>query len=378
MDGLDGLLLVPPDRTQILGRASWKSRYVVVGKPRPQPTRSRQGSTSFAHGVISGRASGFTPKPVGKPAASSDENCLSVYKAKDDADPIQQWPVACVTDCQVQLVTNRKQGPVLPTLVITVSDKERRRRSSRAAGFISSNKESGSTTLWFRSPADDHYPSLHDWARFILSRKNVLGPESPVSPIFTSPFSSRSYENADQAPRPGSANRLLHHKSSTTTQSTGPRDHPPALGSESPSLRSKRSDISSPSSHNYAPHKMPFAVPQQHYTTIMPATATTSPGEYRGEFIEGWTSAQGRSSTLSSPTRPGRDSLGSQAHQHPIPDATSPPAPGETILDRAFQLGHIPGADIHIPGQENLSSIARFDALMREVEQRRKQKERRL
>jgi len=52
-----------------------------------------------------------------------------------------------------------------------------------------------------------------------------------------------------------------------------------------------------------------------------------------------------------------------------------PPAPGETILDRAFQLGHIPGAETYIPGQEKLSSIARFDALMREAEQRRKQKE---
>lgn len=118
---------------------------------------------------------------------------------------------------------------------------------------------------------------------------------------------------------------------------------------------------------------MPVGIPEQHYTTVLPMTA--SPSEYRGEFIEGWTAAQGRSSALSSPTRGGRDSAGSQALYPAYNDATSPPAPGETILDRAFQLGHIPGAETYIPGQEKLGSIARFDALMREAEERRKQKD---
>lgn len=286
---------------------------------------------------------------------------------------IQHWPLASVTDCQIQMVTNRKQGPVLPTLVVTVFDKERRRRSGRATGFVSANKDSGTTTLWFRAAADDQYPSLHDWARFILSRKGASSSDSPISPTFATPFSSRSRDNSDHGQRPGGGGRLLQHKSSTTTHSTGPRDRPPTFSSESPSLRSKRSDISSPLSNYPAAHKLSFGIPEQHYTTVLPMT--TSPGEYRGEFIEGWTAAQGRTSALSSPTRGGRDSASSQAPYPFYNDATSPPAPGETILDRAFQLGQIPGAEKYIPGQEHLSSIARFDALMRDAEERRKQRD---
>ncbi|POR37757.1 Uncharacterized protein TPAR_02045 [Tolypocladium paradoxum] len=374
MDGLEGVLLVPPDRSQILGRASWKPRYVVVG--RRSNTGDRQGSACFAQAVTTGPANSAMPKALTK-APSTDDYCISVYKSKNDWEPIQQWPANSVADCQVQLVTNRKQSPVLPTLVITIADKERRRRSSRAAGFISTNKESGTTTLWFRTLPDDHHPTLHDWARFILSRKRATPSSgSPVSPIFTSPFATRSRENSDHKQRPGSGSRALQHKSSSATYSTGPRDCPATFSSESPSLRSKRSDISSPSSNNYPPQKLPYAIPEQHYTTVLPTDLGATPplGDYRGEFIEGWTSAQGRSSTMSSPTR-GRDSISSQAQHPSIYDAACPPAPGETILDRAFQLGHIPGPESYVPGQEKLSSIARFDALMREVEERRKQNE---
>lgn len=213
-----------------------------------------------------------------------------------------------------------------------------------------------------------------------MSKKNsASASESPVSPVFTSPFQSRSRDNPEYLPRPGSDNRALQHKSSTATYSTGPLDRPATFSSESPSLRSKRSDISSPSSNNNPVQKIPFAIPEQHYTTVLPSDiAMASPDvEYRGQFIEGWTSAQGRSSTMSSRTR-GRDgSLSSQSQQPTATalDATSPPAPGETILDRAFQLGHIPGAGSYVQGQEKLSSIARFDALMRETEERRKQRE---
>ncbi|PNY25660.1 Uncharacterized protein TCAP_04401 [Tolypocladium capitatum] len=369
MDHLDGVLLVPPDRSQILGRPSWKPRYVVVGRRSAANTRVRQASLTVGRSDCAlSKALAITP--------SADDYCISVYKSKDDLDPIKQWSANSVADCQVQLVTNRKQSPVLPTLVITIADKERRRRSSRATGFMYPNKESATTTLWFRTPPDHHHPSLHDWARFILSKKGATpSSESPVSPIFTSPFATRSHESSDHMQRPGSGSRALKHQSSTATYSTGPRDHIAAFGSESPSLRSKRSDISSPSS-TYAPQKLPYAIPEQHYTTVLPSDlgSSTTLGDYRGEFIEGWTSAQGRSSTMSSPTQ-GRDSISSQALRPSIYDAASPPAPGETILDRAFQLGQIPGAESYVPGQENLSSIARFDALMREAEERRKQNE---
>lgn len=207
---------------------------------------------------------------------------------------------------------------------------------------------------------DEPHPSLHEWARFIMSKASIDAP-SPISPVFTSPFATRPREGSDSYHRPGSgsntgkpSDRALQHKSSTATYSTGPRDRQTTFSSESPSLRSKRSDVSSPSSsHN---HGMKYPTPGR------PAA------EYNGEFIEGWTSAQGRAG-VTSPTR--------QLEMPPptAADVNAPPAPGETILDRAFKLGHIPFAEEHIPGQEKLSSIARFDALMREAEDRRKQRE---
>lgn len=47
----------------------------------------------------------------------------------------------------------------------------------------------------------------------------------------------------------------------------------------------------------------------------------------------------------------------------------------ESILDRAFQLKYIPGSESEVPGEEKLSSLARFDALMRQAEDNRKARE---
>ncbi|KAM0411982.1 hypothetical protein ACHAPD_010205 [Fusarium lateritium] len=200
-----------------------------------------------------------------------------------------------------------------------------------------------------------------------------------------------SRDTSEYFSRPSSGNRSgrsdlrsLQHKSSTTTQSTATtttttRERPLTISSESPSLRSKRSDVSSPSSNNFPIQQMNFPIPGQHYTTVLP-TDLPSPinttGDYQGEFIEGWTSAQGRSSTMSSPIR-GRSSIGSQPPHPSIAtvESSSPPGPRETILDRAFQMRCIPGSEREVPGEENLSSLARFDALMREADDKIKQRE---
>lgn len=204
-----------------------------------------------------------------------------------------------------------------------------------------------------------------------------MSPITPSSPSFTNPFSARR-EAFDTFQRPASGHGHhwgpLHHKGSGQTHSSHDR---PLTYSESPSLRSKRSDVSSSHASSMHPTQMGY----QNYMAIqqgpadLPSPATTV-GEYQGEFIEGWTSAQGRSSTLSSPI-PGRDSISSQGPQ-PIAvtmEASSPPAPRETILDRAFQMRCIPGSEEEIPGEEKLSSLARFDALMREADGRRKTRE---
>lgn len=399
MDTLEGVMLIPPDRGQLLGRAVWKSRYVTVG--RRGTAKEHQSSPSYTKLTSSSRAS----QPLAK--ISIDDYCLSIYKTKvnppqrlssqrqakpdsiqppvdrQDWEPTHQWPLSSVVDCTVQTVAHRKQGPVLPTLIVTISDAQRKRRSSRAAGLITSSKESSSSTtvLWFRSPNDEPHVSLHEWVRFIMSRRGgPMSPDSPMSPVLTNPFSPKPRDGSDYFPRPGSHGRGLQHKASTATYSTagGARERPLTFSSESPSLRSKRSDVSSPSSFNYPVQQLPFNIPGQHYTTVLPSDIpspiTAGPSEYQGEFIEGWTSAQGRSSTVSSPTR-GRDSISSHAHQPSVTESSSPPAPRETILDRAFQLRCIPGSDADVPGEEKLSSLARFDALMKEADEKRRQRE---
>ncbi|KAJ4249512.1 hypothetical protein NW762_012369 [Fusarium torreyae] len=384
MDNLEGMLMVPPERGQILGRAVWKLRHVVVGRRKVGPSLSQLISNGRNNSLGGSRSF---------PKLPTEEACLFIYKHKEDTEPIQQWPVNSITDCQVQQITHRKQGPVLPTLVISIADKEKKRRSSRAAGLISSSKEASATTLWFRTPSDDHHLSLHEWARNILSRKSPMSPMSPESPMspqfsnpFSNPFASMSRDPSDYFSRPTSGNRSgrsdprsLQHKSSATTQSTATRDRPLTFSSESPSLRSKRSDVSSPSSNNFPIQQMNFPIPGQHYTTVLPTdlpSPVNTTGDYQGEFIEGWTSAQGRSSTMSSPIR-ARSSIGSQP-PHPSMvaiDSSSPPGPRETILDRAFQMRCIPGSEREVPGEEKLSSLARFDALMREADDKRKQRE---
>ncbi|KAM0297725.1 hypothetical protein ACHAPM_009458 [Fusarium culmorum] len=385
MDNLEGMLMVPPERGQILGRAVWKLRYVVVGRRNARLGLGQSQSISNGRNNSLGGGRSFPKLPI-------EEACILIYKHKEDTEPIQQWPINSITDCQVQQINHRKQGPVLPTLVISIADKEKKRRSSRAAGLISSSKEANATTLWFRTPPDDHHLSLHEWARNILSRKSPMSPDSPMSPQFSNPFASMSRETSEFFSRPSSGNqsgrsdlRSLQHKSSTTTQSTATtttttRERPLTISSESPSLRSKRSDVSSPSSNNFPIQQMNFPIPGQHYTTVLPTdlpSPVTTAGDYQGEFIEGWTSAQGRSSTMSSPIR-GRSSIGSQPPHPSIAtvESSSPPGPRETILDRAFQMRCIPGSEREVPGEEKLSSLARFDALMREADDKIKQRER--
>ncbi|KAK1979311.1 hypothetical protein LZ30DRAFT_597207 [Colletotrichum cereale] len=390
METCEGLLLIPPDRGQILGRAIWKPRYVVVGSRNIQ----REAVTSPTGPQTTSLNRNGVPPKIQPRALSNDDYYISIFKPKvrlnmtefsgpnlsllnlqEDWEPSYQYSVSSVVDCQVQMLAHRKQGPVLPTLVITINDKEKKRRSSRAAGLISS-KESTATTLWFRTPPDDHHISLHDWARFIISRKLPMSPESPASPSFTNPFTQQRSRDVDHFPRPPSGNPnsrgTLQHKNSMQTYSS--RDRPTTYSSDSPSLRSKRSDVSSPTSGNHPAH-VGFTMPDPNkYTTVLPSdipspVATMSDCQ-RSELIEGWTAAQGRSSTVSSPIR-GRGSVSSGGAQ-PFPgtDSSSPPNQRETILDRAFQLRCIPGSERETPGEEKLTSLARFDALMREADQK--------
>ncbi|KAI0166877.1 hypothetical protein GGR52DRAFT_78279 [Hypoxylon sp. FL1284] len=381
---MEGTLLSPPDRGTIIGRAVWKPRYLVIG---PQKD-AHQPNSSLSQVLSAARikeASGRSSKP--QPRALPDAVYLSIYKSRDDWEPVQQHSMASITQCQVQMVAHRKQGPALPTLAIQISpdpatDKLRKRRSSRTAG-LTTTRDSGPTTLWFRL-GDDRTYKLEDWARYIHSLmqpdipvRHPISPISPTSPSFINPFSpSRDatdfYVGNSSASSSKTYSKLPPALSNHAHQSS--RDgNMTTYTSGSASIHSRRSDLSS----SHASASVPFgtAYATQHYTTVHPSdlpSPASTVGGFQDQFIEGWTSAQGRSSTLSSPirTRESMDTVPSQAL--PSVHSSSPPAPRETILDRAFQLRCIPGSDREVPGEEKLSSIARFEALMREAEERQR------
>ncbi|KAI0199347.1 hypothetical protein F4808DRAFT_471643 [Astrocystis sublimbata] len=376
---MEGILLAPPDRGPIIGKPVWKPRYVIIG---PQYQKDGQAPNLSLSQVLSnarmrdvgGRSSKAQQKSL------TDALYFSVYKSKDDSEPIIQHPITSVIDCQVQRIAHRKQGHLLPTLTLQITpdpaaDKLRKRRSSRTTGLISS-KDSGPLKLWFLGTEESRY-GLDEWARYIQSliqrqQSMPMSPTSPTVPVFTNPLPAKQ-EVEKPGPVSSAKGKLRSKLQSKSSGRTLPstRDQSSTYTSGSPSLRSRKSDLSSRAS-SMVP--APMNLTQQHYANLqrsdLPSPASTV-DEQPEQFIEGWTTSQGRSSALSSPIR-GRGSISSS--QDPIqPSLESSPrvAPRETILDRAFQLRCIPGSDTQVAGEEKLTSLARFEALMRETEETR-------
>lgn len=260
----------------------------------------------------------------------------------------------------------------------SLSDKQRKRRSSRTGG-LSGTKDPFPNMLMFRSVPEDRY-NIYDWQIHVQPlltagpmEEEEEGPLSPLSPAFafTNPFSNRdSRRPSSSANRPDLGFRSSTQNSSAFSFGAVQRERPSAMISPSPSLRSRRSDLSSQASSLQPPMGFTSAHPQT-YTNVLPSDlpSPASTSGYDNQLIEGWTSAQGRSSALSSHTR-ASNSIASAVSPGPI--GSTPPNPRETILDRAFQMRYIPGGD-RVPekDEEKISSIARFEALMREVDERK-------
>lgn len=378
---------MPPERGTIIGRALWKPRYIVLGSAArlqtpPDMILPRSASMGRIANARKGlKATASKPSLADVPQSAPEGTYISIYKAKGDWEFISQHPVASFESCDIQSLQHRKQGPAVLTLIINLKpdadlDKQRKRRSSRTGGLTSS-KDPSVNMLLFRTVADERY-NIYDWQLAIKPLMESLPPKedilSPISPTFnfTNPFSPRDSRPMSASHRPD-YQRTISGQTSSTYSYTRPVERPSALISPSPSLRSRRSDLSSQASSQ---PPAGFTSPHiQHYSTILPSDlpSPASTSGYDNQFIEGWTSAQGRSSALSSHTR-GSNSIASAAA--PIGGmASSPPGPKETILDRAFKNRVIPGSErMDDKDSENLSSMARFEALMKEVDERKEQR----
>ncbi|TVY47190.1 hypothetical protein LOCC1_G002307 [Lachnellula occidentalis] len=384
---LEGMMTVPPERGSLIGRALWKPRYVVFGTGAHFKTQTEALAESTGKGKSSEKRRGLkstTSKPslvdVIPQALESQEQTLyiSIYKAKGDSEYLAQHAITCFKDCEIRNIQHRKQGPSLPTLMIefkpdSTSEKQRKRRSSRTGGLTSS-KDPWSNILLFRSIQEERY-NIYDWQAAVKPNLTPDAPDdSPLSPSspsysFTNPFSSRESKTGSTTGRPD------YHRtaSSQNNMNSYPHAQRSAMISPSPSLRSRRSDLSSQASSLHPP--MGFTNNQiQNYNPTLPSDlpSPASTSGYDSQFIEGWTSAQGRSSALSSHTRGSNSIASAVAPTAPLIGST-PPGPRETILDRAFQMRYIPGGDrAQEKEEEKISSIARFEALMREADERKK------
>ncbi|PQE19409.1 hypothetical protein CJF30_00009861 [Rutstroemia sp. NJR-2017a BBW] len=378
---MEGLMLVPPERGTIIGRAVWKARYVVLGTGAHLQTQTDLLEKSTSKKGKNGKSSSKKPSLIDIGTSSNPQESLyiSIYKAKGDWEYIAQHPLSAFRSCEIRSLSHRKQSPPLPTLMLefkpdSITEKQRKRRSSRTGGLSSGKDAQWADTLLFRSVPEERH-SIYDWQIAVKPRLEPELEESPMSPLspvfttFSNPFAARDELPASRNGRTEQSNRLPFQQP-PSSYAHAPRDRPSALISPSPSLRSRRSDLSSQASSSHPP--MGFTHTQNYAPNLpsdLPSPISVSGYE---NFIEGWTSAQGRSSALSHHTR-GSNSIAS------VPPAlTSPispsPGPRETILDRAFQMRCIPGSERLQDDEEKISSIARFEALMKEADERRLQK----
>ncbi|KAI9756968.1 MAG: RNA-splicing factor [Chaenotheca gracillima] len=317
---MEGFLLVPPERNSILGRALWKVRYVVLG-PDPQPYPSVPSSPPPSSRPQSFRRQFSRNASVVKlEPAEPDTLWLSIYKRRGDPELVSRHPLAALRSCTVEDYSTRKGSVPLPTLVLSFeSDGNRgKRRSSQSSGM---SVKTRSDTLIFRGTPECPY-AIIDWNRALQAHLH----EQLQS---QSPFLNSNYSLSDTSSRP-----------STSTTRPAVAHSPNSYGSNS---------------------------------SVTPQSALISPAV---SFQSSYTATTSPSST--SPVRPTAplDQLHSPTNSA-FPDSlsTSPPGPKESILDRAFMMNCIPGHSRPTSGDSNveepMTSIARFEALMKELDARK-------
>ncbi|KAI9793342.1 MAG: hypothetical protein M1816_000234 [Peltula sp. TS41687] len=328
---MEGLLLVPPDRNSIIARSLWKTRFVTLGPAplpttRPQATRSTSSASSRLNSSLRQLKFGSrNTSQVSVEQLAAEPLWIFIYKHKGDHVPVSCHPVSSVISCAIHDYAYRKTNSAQPTLIVTLQNSDPKcvrqaRRLSQSTG--NSSCKGQSTTLLFRSvPASPR--SIHDWLRALQEQ---LRPEATTNSQFSI---------SDKSSRPStSGTRPAVPKSQGSYVSTTSSHHGSTL-----SIHTSHTGVSSPNS-----------ISPQNPLKSFEASSSLLSEDFRAP----------------SPLRP--DSPSS-----PTSAATAPAAPRqETILDRAFKMNCIPGADQSLSAADStMNSIARFEALMADLETKR-------
>ncbi|KAI5840375.1 hypothetical protein DFP73DRAFT_574599 [Morchella snyderi] len=272
---------------------------------------------------------------------------LTVYKQKTDTEPITRYPITSIASCYIGDVAARhKKSVVLPTLVVNLrpeiqlsSSKSFRRRSHDVPGQREGAKREGAAKeiLLFR-PVPDNVVAIEKWAKEIQAH---LIPSSSDS-------------NANQAPDPAFRERFSDLDLETpTTSSMFFMNGEPNTALLSPSLRSRTSNLSSIESDDKG--------------SLMSSSASDMPSPNADEEFPR-SSADGRP-PLHLATKL-RHSIGARdgnvIKEINIQTPTALPPRRETILDRFFSTA--PPSPALTSEQAPMNSIARFEALIRDIE----------
>ncbi|KAI9832193.1 MAG: hypothetical protein M1838_005676 [Thelocarpon superellum] len=325
---MEGFLLVPPDRNTLLGRSAWKTRYVVLGldlykAPPPLSTKTSSKSSKNAHDsrlqsslkqlkLTSRNTSLVDVSEVNESDGHSQEDTLvlSIYKQKGDAQPLARYTVTSMKSCTVDNMSYRKNNSIQPTLVVQFGENKVERNRGRLRSSQLDFK-TRSDTLLFRSPQDSPQ-SVLDWHDVLHPHLPPLGPTSHFDSKFS--FSDGSSRPSSSTPRPPIPRSQDSHVSAMSSNAAS-RVRSPALSIHSSHTGDSRH-------HEPSPRTMTFD--QSH-------------------------------ATVGKENRP-----------------MSPARPRETILDRAFMLNYVPTASMPLStdpeDEKNMTSLARFEALMQALD----------
>ncbi|KAF8471951.1 hypothetical protein BDZ91DRAFT_484582 [Kalaharituber pfeilii] len=331
---MEGWLQVPPERNLIGGRGAWKIRYVVFGRDgqRPYPVSPARPTSatvrnSYSLAYIDNRSS-LSPQEI------RSSYFLSIYKAKHDTEPVARHSIQEIASCYVgDLGIKQKKQVILPTLIIhlkpeiiQVSSPRTFRRRSHDNPYAS---KVAPQALFFR-PSPESPDTLQQWAReiqFYLSAcsmsQSAITPITPIESTFPETLqTSTSLFFVNGEPNTALLSPSLRSKCSSDLDNV-PSDRRSVSSSSVSELPSPRVDDS--------------AHGQRGRRTLHIAT--------NSEDID-------------------PQELDSRVTGSSAPVESKQETRRETILDRYFSSYPIP-----IPmDSATASSIARFEALMKEIE----------